>query len=240
VVHVTFATKAHAPETFHVDARQGEEWKTVASRTDVRHRRHVLGFDRITTPALRVVFADPCTVSELRVYDEPQRLVDIAGRAAANMAARDDAPALDWMIDVNPKKLPGMVIDAGEAKQIGRWVTSTYARPYVLDGYVHDGNDGKGQKSIVFTPHVPDAGTYEVRIAYVPFSNRATNTSVTITTPQGSKAILINQRLAPEIDDLFHTLGEFQLPAGRKTNIIIENKDTDGYVVVDAVQLLPK
>jgi len=240
MVHVTFATKAHAPEIFHVDARQGEEWKTIANRTEVRYRRHVLGLERITTSALRVVFADPCTVSEIRVYDEPQRLVEIARRAEATMANRDDAPALAWMIDVDPRKLPGIVIDAGAVKQVGRWVTSTYARPYVLDGYIHDGNDGKRQKSVVFTPAVAEAGTYEVRIAYVPFTNRATNTPVTITTPQGSKVILVNQRLTPEIDNLFHKLGEFQLPAGRKTNIIIENKDTDGYVVVDAIQLIRK
>lgn len=240
MVHVTFATKAHAPETFHLDARQGDEWKTIVNRTDVRHRRHVLALQRITTPAIRVVFADPCTVSEIRVYDEPQRLVEIARRAEATMAERDDAPALAWMIDVDPKKLPGIVIDAGTAKQIGRWVTSTFARPYVLDGYVHDGNDGKGQKSIVFTPNLPKAGAYDVRIAYVPFTNRATNTPVSITTPQGSRVIQVNQRLTPEIDNLFHRLGEFQLPAGRKTKITIENKDTDGYVVVDAIQLIPK
>jgi len=240
VVHVTFATKAHAPGTFHVNARQGEEWKTIVSRTDVRHRRHVLGLERITTPTLRLVFADPCIVSEIRVYDEPQRLVEIARRAAVNMAVRDDTPALTWMIDVDPKKLPGIVIDAADARRIGSWAVSTYARPYVLDGYMHDRNDGKGQKSIVFTPNVPEAGTYEVRIAYVPFTNRATNTPVTIKTPRGSKVILVNQRLAPEIDNLFHRLGEFQLPEGRKTRIVIENKDTDGYVAVDAIQLLPK
>ena len=240
MVHVTFATKAHVPESFHVETRQGERWERVTGRTDVRHRRHVLGFEQTAASALRVVFADKCTVSEIRVYDEPQRLVDTANRAAANMAARDETPALIWMIDVDPKKLPGIVIDAGEAKQTGRWVNSTYARPYVLDGYLHDGDDGKGEKSIVFTPNLPGSGTYEVRIAYVPFSNRATNTPVTITTPQGSKAVLVNQRQTPKIDNLFHTLGEFQLPAGRKTNIIIENKDTDGYVVVDAIQLLPK
>jgi len=240
MVHVSFATKAHAPESFHVEVRQGDGWERVAHRTEVRHRRHVLGFEQASASALRVVFAEPCTVSEFRVYYEPQRLVDIANRAAANMAARDETPALIWMIDVDPKKLPGIVVDAGEAKQTGRWVNSTYARPYVLDGYLHDRDEGKGEKSIVFTPDLPKSGTYEVRIAYVPFSNRATNTPVTITTPRGSKAVLVNQRQTPEIDNLFHALGEFQLPAGRKTNIIVENKDTDGYVVVDAIQLLPK
>jgi hypothetical protein len=240
VVHLTFATKRHAPESFRVEAWQEGRWRMTAERTDVRHRRHVLGIERVTAPKLRVVFPDTTSVCEIRVYDEPERLVEIARRAAANMAMPDAVPKLRWLIDVDPEELPGIVIDASQAKQIGRWVSSTFARPFVLDGYLHDNDEGKGEKSIQFTPDVPKAGTYELRLSYVAYQNRATNTLVTITTPQASKIIRVNQRLAPAIDGLFHSLGEFDLPSGRQTTIVVENAGTDGYVVVDAIQLLPK
>jgi hypothetical protein len=122
----------------------------------------------------------------------------------------------------------------------GRWVTSTYARPYVLDGYLHDGNDEKGAKSIRFTPDVPRAGKYKIRPAYVPFQNRATNTPVKIAMRGGLETIRVNQQLRPEIDGLFHPLGVFELPAGRRTTITVETGGTEGYVVVDAVQLVPQ
>jgi len=240
IVHVTFATKGHAPESFRVEAWQDGRWAMIAERTGVRHRRHVLGFERATTPKLRAVFSKTTTVCEIRVYAEPQRLVEIARRAAATMAMPDAAPKLSWLIDVDPEELPGIVIDAGQAKRTGRWVSSTFSRPFVLDGYLHDGDENKGEKSVQFCPDVPKSGTYELRLAYVAYQNRATNTPVTVTTPESSQIIRVNQRLAPAIDGLFHSLGEFDLPVGRQTTIIVDNADTDGYVVVDALQLLPK
>jgi hypothetical protein len=174
------------------------------------------------------------------VYDEPQRVVEIARRVAANRDVPDASPGFVWMYDVDPQNLPGLVLDASQAQQVGQWTLSTYARPYVLDGYVHDGDSGKGEKSIRFVPEIPRAGQYEIRLAYVPNENRATNTPVTITTPRGSTTVRVNQRTAPEIDRLFHSLGTFELPAGRQTTITVDNTGTDGYVVVDAVQCLPR
>ena len=88
----------------------------IADRTDVRHRRHVLGFQRVTTPRFRVVFPETVSVCEIRVYDEPQRLVEIARRAAANMAMPDAVPKLRWLIDVDPEELPGIVLDASQGQ----------------------------------------------------------------------------------------------------------------------------
>ncbi|MCX5675446.1 MAG: FAD-dependent oxidoreductase, partial [Planctomycetota bacterium] len=116
---------------------------------------------------------------------------------------------------------------------------STYSTPFIADGYLTDGNTGKGAKSICFRPNLAKAGTYEVRLAYTALKNRATNVPVTITTPRGSKTVQVNERQEPEVGGLFHSLGKFELDAGDATSIVISNAGTDGYVVVDAVQILP-
>ncbi len=240
VVHTALANKKTAPQAFRIEIWQNDDWRTVAEVSAGRRRRYVLGLDPVTTAKLRWVFTGMTTLGEVRVYDEPPQLVEIARRVEAALALPDVSPALAWFHNVDPRKLPGLVIDASQAEQIGSWATSTYAEPYVLDGYLHDGDDGKGEKSIRFVPDLPRAGKYEVRLSYVPFKNRASNTPVTITTPAGSKTVRINQQQAPEIDRLFHSLGTFDLPAGRQTLVVVETAGTDGYVVVDALQLIGK
>jgi hypothetical protein len=240
MVHVSFAVKTLAPQAFRVEAWQDDAWRTVGEVTSCRHRRYVLGFDSTTTARLRCVFTGMTSVAEIRVYDEPPRLVEIARRVQAAAALPDAPPGLPWFFDVDPRKLPGLVMDASQAEQIGGWVASTFAEPYVLDGYLHDGNEGKGRKSIRFVPEVPRAGKYEIRLSYVPYGNRASNVPVTVTTPAGAKTLRIDQQRVPEIDRLFHSIGTFELPAGRGTSVVVETADTDGYVVVDALQLVER
>jgi len=250
VVHVSFATKTLAPAAFRIEAWRDSDcqdsdcqhgaWQTVAEVPSSRQRRYVLGVDSVTTAKLRCVYSGMTAVAEVRVYDEPPELVEIARRVTAARALPDVSPSLPWFHNVDPRKLAGVVIDASEAEQIGGWITSTYAEPFVLDGYLHDGNEGKGEKAIRFVPHVPHAGRYEIRLSYVPYSNRARNTPVTIITPAGSTTIRIDQQRVPEIDRLFHSLGIYELPAGRETAILVETAGTDGYVVVDAMQLIER
>ena len=76
-----------------------------------------------------------------------------------------------------------------------------------------------------------------MRIAYAATTNRAANTPVTIHTKDGPKTILIDQRKAPPDDGLFLSLGTFDLEPGT-ARIVVSNTDTDGYVVIDAVQLI--
>lgn len=240
VVHVAFATSALAPPTFRIEAWENGVWQTAAEVPTRGQRRHVVSVAARTTAKLRCVFAGTVSVAEVRVYDEPPELVETARRVLAARAQPDVSPNLPWLYNVDPRQLPGLVIDASQAEQIGSWVTSTYAEPFVLDGYLHDGNEGKGDKSIRFVPDVPRAGRYEIRLSYVPFSNRARNTPVTIVTPAGSTTLRIDQQRVPELERLFHSLGTYELPAGRQTAIIVETTDTDGYVVVDAVQLVER
>ena len=250
VVHVSFLTKDHAPTHFALEAWQAGQWKTLAEVRDNSRRRHVLGCDRTTSEKLRLVIrgaeADDYGVCEIRVYDEPQAIVDAARRVATKLALPEDPPQLPWDDTVSvpsgldpAKALPGIVIDDTQAQARGQWMSSNHSKPYVLDGYVHDGNQGKGSKSITFRPKVPRAGKYEIRIAYQAEPNRAAQVPVTITTSGGSKTVMVNQQQKPPIDGLFLSLGNFALEAGNKTTIVLSNAGTKGYVTIDAVQLLP-
>ena len=87
-------------------------------------------------------------------------------------------------------KLPGIVMDDTQAKLTGDWVTSSASAGGGVDGsYKHDANADKGQKSARFELKVPIDGRYEVRFAYTPNPNRATNVPVTIESAEGSRTV---------------------------------------------------
>jgi len=260
VVHVIFQTAALAPKRFQVEAWRDGAWKPLAEIIDNRHRRHVLGLDRITTTKLRIIVSEPRGICEVRVYDEPERVVAIARRAHENMRLPDRGPWLPWDQGKPPeqwsttkkppttrglpteaarKKFGGIILDTTGALITGDWTASTHSAPFIGDNYLTDGNSGKGAKTIVFRPNLSEAGRYEVRLAYTALGNRATNVPVVIRTSRGDKKVLVNQRRAPEIEGLFHSLGCFDLDAGDATAIILSNADTDGFVIVDAIQILP-
>src|SRR6185436_4798880 len=76
--------------------------------------------------------------------------------------------------------LPGIVVDDSKAKRIGEWKHSQYSKSYVGDGYLHDENAGKVEKTLTFVPEIRRAGKYEVRLAYVSSKNRADSVPVTV------------------------------------------------------------
>ena len=68
-----------------------------------------------------------------------------------------DRPELVPFIVADPAKLPGIVMDETAATLVGKWQYSTHTPPYVGLGYLHDMKDGKGEKSVIFTPDLPRA-----------------------------------------------------------------------------------
>ncbi|MBX7168717.1 MAG: DUF1553 domain-containing protein [Pirellulales bacterium] len=140
---------------------------------------------------------------------------------------------------VKASDLPGVVVDDAQARLVGRWTRSQSVRRYVGEGYVHDGNEQPGTKTATFIAELPAAGRYDVRLAYTPGSNRATNTEVTVFSAEGELVRQINQRERPPIDGRFVSLGEFRFELGGQSFVLISNAGADGHVVADAVQFLP-
>lgn len=151
-----------------------------------------------------------------------------------------DRPELVPFIVAEPAKLPGIVVDETAAVLVGRWQYSTHTPPYVGLGYLHDLKDGKGEKSVTFTPHLPHAGRYEVRLAHCYNIRRATNAPVTIRHADGETTLRVNQQAEPAHGRLFRTLGVFRFAAGTNGWVRLATDGTAGkYVIADAVQFLP-
>ena len=124
---------------------------------------------------------------------------------------------------------------------MGDWQYSTHTPPYVGLGYLHDMKSGKGAKSVTFTPELPQAGWYEVRLAHCYNVRRATNTPVTIHHADGEATMRLNQQEEPPHAHLFRTLGVFRFEKGRVGWVRISNDGTEPtkVVIADAVQFLP-
>ncbi len=140
---------------------------------------------------------------------------------------------------INPKSLPGIVLEEDQAEFVGDWLPSTSISGFVGLRYFHDSNEAKGSMFVRFRPMLKTPGTYEVRIAYTPSANRATKVPVTIIHAGGKTEKQIDERAVPPIDHAWISLGTYHFQAGSGPAIVISNADTKGYVVVDAVQLLP-
>lgn len=140
---------------------------------------------------------------------------------------------------LDPAKLPGIVVDDAAAKLTGNWQESTAAKAWVGSSYRHDGNTKDGKSSARFEAKLPVAGRYEVRLACVPNTNRATNAHVKVQHAAGTKTTTINQQSPPPIDGQFISLGTFEFAADKPAVVVISNAAADGYVIIDAVQWLP-
>ena len=151
-----------------------------------------------------------------------------------------DRPEMVKFIVADPASLPGIVVDETAAELVGEWQYSTHTPPYVGLGYLHDMKEGKGSKSVTFTPTLPNAGWYEVRLAHCYNVRRATNTPVTIHHADGDITVRINQQEEPAHKRLFRVLGTFRFEAGRAGWVRVSNDgtETSKVVIADAVQFL--
>ncbi len=167
-------------------------------------------------------------VAELegRIKTEQTRLAALGvkpGKARGAIAAGD---------------LPGIVVDDTQAKKVGQWQESRFVPTFVGNGYLHDMNTGKGEKSLTFQPELPEAGVYEVRLSYTADTNRASAVPVTILSADGEKTVCVNMRTPPPIDGCFVSLGRFRFERSNQGYVLVSNEGTDGTVIADAVVFL--
>jgi len=124
---------------------------------------------------------------------------------------------------------PGSIqVDETKAKITGEWSKSRA-------GYVHDGNDQKGTKSITYNPNLPAEGRYDVFIKCHPNPNRSDNVPVEITHATGMQTVSVNQRTATGWT-LIHTA---LFKAGKNSPLTISNGNTNGFVIADMVRWVP-
>ena len=136
--------------------------------------------------------------------------------------------------------LPGIVIDNSMAELRGNWTKSVSVKTYIDSGYLHDDGQPKGENQAAFSPKLENGGDYEVRLAYSPGGNRASNTLVIVDHQDGRQVLRVNQVEAPPIDGLFLSLGTYRFEANNIAKVTISNEAADGVVIADAVQFLPQ
>jgi hypothetical protein len=158
-----------------------------------------------------------------------------------------DAQVLDWTPApatasqsapaAAPPALDGIVADDRDGKRTGEWVEGTRGGTQKIGpGYVHDENEKKGELSIEWTVNTSAPGEYEVVLHFPPNENRATNVPVTVDVGFGPQKFTVNEKESAGRA----TLGQYMLKKDAKVTITLSNKDTNGYVVADGVQLLLK
>ncbi|MEM9644627.1 MAG: DUF1553 domain-containing protein [Planctomycetota bacterium] len=140
---------------------------------------------------------------------------------------------------VPSQELVGVVVDDADASFVGSWTTSSHVAGYVDAGYRHDDNSDRGNKTATFEPDSLAAGKYEVRLSYTAGPSRSTRVKVRVFSANESTTVLVNQRRAPNQDGIWVSLGEFPFEEDGLAFVLVSNEDSDGHVIVDAVQFLP-
>jgi len=140
---------------------------------------------------------------------------------------------------LNVTDLPGVVVDDTEAQKVGEWQESSRYPPFIGGGYVHDKNEGRGEKTISFTPKLPVAGRYEVRLAFCAGPGRAERIPATIFHADGEELIYFKQATESLEGLQFASLGVFRFETTGQNFVMLSNAGAEGYVTVDAVQFIP-
>ena len=143
------------------------------------------------------------------------------------------------------KSLPGIVLDDATAKLTGNWDRSTNFKPYIEEGYVYSGRKdanikGDERSTAVFHFKVPKSGRYRMFMAYSPHETRATNVPVTVASGAYTKLFTVDQTIPLPTGKHFRPVGIVDLQSDMESTITVTNTDTNGFVILDALQLLPE
>ncbi len=145
-------------------------------------------------------------------------------------------PATPMSID--PKSLPGIVLDDSQAELKGAWSRSSNFKPHVGTGYLHDDRRGDGQSVAIFRVKVPASGRYDLRMAYSAHETRAKKLPLTIEGSGRKTQLTVDQTQRIPAGEVFRSIGTIELTRDVETIITLSNTGTDGFVIVDALQLL--
>jgi len=183
---------------------------------------------------------DNIPVQELKYGKLRERLV--AQKQVLDLPEDSNEPTATPMSSINPKTLQGIVLDDAQAKLTGDWSRSTNFKPHIGSGYVFTGKKGTkgdGKSTATFRFKAPKSGRYQVLMAYSAHETRAKNVPVTVTTGTHSETIVVDQTVPLPGGKHFRPIDTVDLKAAVETVIQITNADTNGFVILDALQLLP-
>jgi hypothetical protein len=142
-------------------------------------------------------------------------------------------------VSLDPKSLPGLILDDAQAELSGDWERSTNFKPHVGGGYLHDEQRADGKARAVFRFKGPADGEYELRMAYSAHETRTTRLPVTIMGGDTEQRFTVDQTQPTPTGEAFRPIGSLRLRQGVEYTLTVTNQDTKGFVIIDAFQLLP-
>lgn len=196
-----------------------------------------IAFGSIRMEPVFMVLGQSAATAAAIAIDDQVAVQDVVYERLATRLAEDkqvltyDGPKPKPGID--PKTLDGVVVDNLDAKIEGGWSASNSTPDRIGIDYLHDNDAGKGDCVAAYRAEFKQPGRYRVNLFWPVYSNRASNTPVTVVDASGTRHRLhVNQR-DPKSGGRA-SLGEFDF--GSDALVEIRNTDSDGYVIADAVQ----
>lgn len=138
-----------------------------------------------------------------------------------------------------PAGLPGVIYDQTDTAAVtvtGAWTSAASAPGFVGADYLHDGNEGRGEKSVFYAFPEEVKGKYRVWVRWTSHTNRASNARYEVVHGGGTKVIALDQRQG---GGEWQRLGYYDFGGVEGQGVRISNAGADGYVIADAVGLSP-
>jgi hypothetical protein len=161
-------------------------------------------------------------------------VLDLPVLPPVGKVARSSGP-----VSIDPKSLPGLILDDAQAELTGDWERSTNFKPHVGTGYLHDEQRSDGKSRAVFRFKGPADGDYELRMAYSAHETRTTRLPITIIGGGSENRFTVDQTQPMPTGQAFRPIGSLRLRQGVEYTLTVTNQDTKGFVILDAFQLLP-
>jgi uncharacterized lipoprotein YddW (UPF0748 family) len=115
---------------------------------------------------------------------------------------------------------------------VGTWATGAYGNPYGSDYRWSSAGSGN---AAIWTPTLPNAGTYDVYAYWVQGTNRASDAPYIINHAGGADTVRVNQQ---QNGEQWNKLGSYTFEAGADGDVTLTNEASDGVVIADAVKLV--
>jgi beta-glucanase (GH16 family) len=148
---------------------------------------------------------------------------------------------VDWVRAWSGTRMPSSTVtvdntDTAAIEQTSGWTASSFTAGYQGTNYLHDGNTGKGTKSVTYLPPLTADDDYLVYARWTVDPNRATNVPIDIYKSDGTvSTVTVNQKIN---GGQWNLLGVYDL-AVLNAEATIRTTGTDGYVIADALRFKP-
>jgi hypothetical protein len=133
----------------------------------------------------------------------------------------------------------GLLLDDQIAELEGTWTRSTNFKPYVGTGYVHDEQRSDGKSRAIFRFKGPADGEFTLRMGYSAHETRTKRLPIIITGDGQEQRITVDQTVPLPAGEAFRNVGQVRLRKGVDYTLTLRNAGTEGFVILDALQLIP-